>query len=819
MVIIGRQRELGEVDRLLERAAAGHGGVLVLAGAPGSGRTALAEAAAEQARRREFQLLRAGTAGIASATGIAGAAAAPGSAGTDEAAGGDRGRWVWAGLLRAAGAADGLVARMLASPGPLDLDAAAEVLCAGPPRLILIDDADRGGTGVAELLAILTGRAAAHPVAVIATSLVPLDVGPQLWLGPLSVAEIGAVTGEDRPEVRHALWTASRGLPGPARSLSAVLAALLPDADPVVQLALAAESAEGFLVIDTGLVSLVETALQRSVDDLTRARLLARLAYGLLGDAAAAARRRVLIQEAAGLARRSADPAVLAEVLDAQLHALWDAAGAQDRLAAAGEIVGLARASADLARERRGLFWRFVALMELGRVGEAETALAVFERAARSAGDADAMVMTTARHAMLATLRGRFDDAHQLADEVIEQGQRAGLADTRALAGTIRGIVGLLRGEPPVGGGGLQELRETSRRVPGHLHEATAARVLLAAGDTAQAALELERALPLVLAGSGPRWLAAATDLAAVAAGTGSTAAAAALDEVLAGYRGRLVVWAGANTVTGPVGHYLGLLAAQLGRTDDAADLLAEAAALEEQIGALPWLALTLAALADVLARRSAGDDLARSANHRSRARAIASQLGMTGLLASLSPPADEWALRRDGDGWLLTAGDEQARLRDTRGLRYLRALLAVPGREVTALDLVAGGAGLRSSSAEPLLDQTGRDVYRRHLAALDTELEAADRTGDRDRASRAETERQAVLAELSRASGLGGRPRRATAEDERARVNVTRTIRAALGQISAVAPKAGAHLAASIRTGRACRYEPAPGGPARWHV
>jgi hypothetical protein len=812
VAIIGRERELGEVGRLLERAGAGHGGTLVLAGAAGSGRTTLTEAAADMARQRGFQLLRAGTAAPTAVTGTGGAA------GSDGSADGEYGRWVWAGLLRAAGAADGLIARVLAGPAPLDLDAAAEVLCAGP-RLILIDDVDQAGAGAAELLAILAGRAPAHPVAVIATSLAPLDAGPQLWLGPLSVTDIGAVTGEERPQVRHALWTASRGLPGPARSLAAVVADLPPDADPVVQLALRAESAEGFLVIDSGLVSLVEMALQRPTDDRTRARLLARLAHELLGDAAAASRRRNLIAEATGLTRRCADPAVLAEVLDAQLHALWDAAGAEDRLAAAGEIVGLARSTADLARERRGLFWRFVALMELGRVAEAETALATFERAARAAGDGDAIVMATARHAMLATLRGRFDEAHQLADQVVEQGQRAGLADTRALAGTIRGIIALLRGEPPVGGAGLQELRETSRRVPGHLHEATAARVLLAAGDTGQAALELERALPLVLAGSGPRWLAAATDLAAVAAGTGSTAAAAALDEVLAGYRGRLVVWAGANTVTGPVGHYLGLLAAQLDRPDDAVDLLAEAAILEERIGALPWLALTLAALADVLARRNAGDDLARSANQRSRAQAIASQLGMTGLLASLSPPADEWALRRNGDGWLLTAGDEQARLPDTRGLQYLRALLATPNRDVTALDLVAGGAGLAASSAEPLLDRAGQDAYRRHLAALDTELDAADRSGDRERASRAEAERQAVLAGLSRASGLGGRPRRITAEDERARVNVTRTLRLALGQISAVVPKAGAHLAASIRTGRACRYEPVSGGPARWHL
>jgi hypothetical protein len=248
-------------------------------------------------------------------------------------------------------------------------------------------------------------------------------------------------------------------------------------------------------------------------------------------------------------------------------------------------------------------------------------------------------------------------------------------------------------------------------------------------------------------------------------------------------------------------------------------DLLAEAATLEEEIGALPWLALTLAALADVLSRRDQDGDAERSSEHRRHARAIAQRLGMAGLLRSLSPPADEWTLRRDGADWLLTAGDEQARLRDTRGLRYLRALLAAPNHEITSLDLVAGGTGLRGNLAEPVLDSAALDAYRRRLAALGGELEAADQAGDSARAERAETERQAVLDELRRASGLGGRRRQVAAEDERARVNVTRTLRAAVDRISAAAPKAGAHLAASIRTGRACRYEPAPGGPARWHV
>ena len=72
---------------------------------------------------------------------------------------------------------------------------------------------------------------------------------------------------------------------------------------------------------------------------------------------------------------------------------------------------------------------------------------------------------------------------------------------------------------------------------------------------------------------------------------------------------------------------------------------------------------------------------------------------------------------------------------------------------------------------------------------------------------------------ELRQATGLAGRPRRAGADAERARVNVTRTLRGAIDRITSAAPIAGAHLDSSIRTGTLCRYQPAPGGPARWHT
>ena len=118
-----------------------------------------------------------------------------------------------------------------------------------------------------------------------------------------------------------------------------------------------------------------------------------------------------------------------------------------------------------------------------------------------------------------------------------------------------------------------------------------------------------------------------------------------------------------------------------------------------------------------------------------------------------------------------------------------------------------------------PVLDAAARDAYRHRLDTLTARLDAADRAGDRPAAEQMEAERQALLGELRRASGLGGRDRVVAPEAERARVNVTRTLRSTIERLAASAPRAAAHLQASIRTGRSCRYQPAPGGPSGWHL
>ena len=658
---------------------------------------------------------------------------------------------MWAQLLRDTDAPDDLAASLLGgNAGTLDLDSTVRHLVSGSPRLIVVDDVDRGGPDAAEvLLGPVAVRCAAAATAVIVTAATPLGLGPVLRLGPLSEEDLGLAAGGLDGEAAHALWVASRGLPGVARQLAQELADLGEHDDPMVHLALRAPSTTAFLDVDTNLVRLLEVAVGRAADDALRARVLARLARELLDDASSSARRRALADEALQLARRAADPGTLAEVLDARLHALWDPAGATDRLAAGPEIIDLARSAGDDRRERNGQFWRFVALMELGRVADAESALAAFEREATTAGDAEAVVMVTARHAMLAILRGRFDDASQLIVRVAETAWRARMADAEAITGTLAWSVAAERGTSAGWETKVAALLTAARRQPGHLFEATAARILAQAGQIAEAGAELERLLPRALASSGPRWLGAMADLAVVATAVGNTGAAAQLYAAVAPYRARLVVWAGANSAWGPVSHYLGLLAAVLGQPGDAVQCFEEAVDLEEQIGALPYLAHSLGGLADALVLRGGASDAGRASDYRRRAREIADRLGMTVLLERLVPPANEWTLARDGEDWLLQAGDERVRLRDSRGLHYLRALLAAPGRDIRALDLVAGGAGLAASGMGPTLDAAARDAYRVRLDALTAGLDAADRAGDRrgGRKDRGRTERGACRA------------------------------------------------------------------------
>jgi class 3 adenylate cyclase len=193
---------------------------------------------------------------------------------------------------------------------------------------------------------------------------------------------------------------------------------------------------------------------------------------------------------------------------------------------------------------------------------------------------------------------------------------------------------------------------------------------------------------------------------------------------------------------------------------------------------------------------------------------------------------------RREGEYWFIVYEGDAFRLRDAKGLRYLARLLASPGREIHALDLVAEeaepapagssralgaeGAILHVAAAPgtfEVLDAAARAAYRRRLAELQDDLEEAEAFHDPERAARAREEMEALAAALAGAVGLGGRSRWMGSPAERARQATTKALKAALGKIARYSPALGRHLASTVRTGTYCRYEPDPRLPIAWKL
>lgn len=175
---------------------------------------------------------------------------------------------------------------------------------------------------------------------------------------------------------------------------------------------------------------------------------------------------------------------------------------------------------------------------------------------------------------------------------------------------------------------------------------------------------------------------------------------------------------------------------------------------------------------------------------------------------------AQKVAIHRAGQLWRVEMDGRSVLVPDNIGIRYLGCLLANPGCEIAAIDLVANrgladpalAAGLPVSD-QPVLDDRAKREYRAKLAELQCEIDEHEANNDVARAEQARSQHAWLVAELTAAAGMSGRTRRFAGAEERARIAVGKAIRRAINRIGAVEPLIGETLRATVRTGMRCCY------------
>jgi tetratricopeptide (TPR) repeat protein len=571
-------------------------------------------------------------------------------------------------------------------------------------------------------------------------------------------------------------------------------------------------------------------------DSVLKVRVMARLS-GTLRDDPAREPRWTISSAALDMARRLGDPATLAYALEARFAAIWEPATLDERLDLTDEMATVAAATGDPERAIQGHGYRAHIMAERGDLVDASVALEAEGVLAEELGQPAWRWLAAAGRAMLALLQGRYEEADRLITDALHLGERAHPMDA-AVAHRIQTFV-LLRDR-----GRVEEVEAVIRRSVEQYPWYPMFRCVLAllyaetgrpepSAELAEALIAEDVALPV-----DTQWLFGVSLLAEAIAVLGDERRAAVLYRLILPHAHHNV-YAPPDISLGSAHRYLGILALAQGKGAEAERHLRQAIEANDAMGAAPWGARCRLDLARALLARDARGGEEEAAALVSEAAAAARKLGMpmvashaeamqaeaglAGAEQAANRATQPAAFRLLGDSWEIAYGGEMLLLRDSRGLRYLRELLAHPGREIHVAELAASvigtqrsgptGAeaelGVDSGHAGEQLDERARQAYVRRIEDLREDLEEAEGWADTERAARAREELDFLEAELASAFGLGGRPRRGADTAERVRKAVTNRIRDALSRISKAHPSLGRHLANAVTTGTFCSYTP----------
>jgi tetratricopeptide (TPR) repeat protein len=577
------------------------------------------------------------------------------------------------------------------------------------------------------------------------------------------------------------------------------------------------------------IVTLLSEALDAlgDSDELLSLRVQASLARVLAWHRLDVPRAQALAEQAVAAARAAGDQPALIACLLAQHTAIVAPGTARARHAFATEVADLAGSTGD---QEALLEAHLLAASDLLESADPafRAELQNFLRLADGSQQPRFRYAGLVRRAMLAMLTGQLAEADRLVGQAAMLGEECGepgAQDVHHDQGwellTAQGRLGELADALP-------EMFPDPDSVPAR---GARAAVLLASGAQAEAARVIAPITDRDPAGEPPdnQTLLGAVYATELVAAFGAVPAAGKLYASLLPFAGQAVVSGVAISFKGAVAHHLGVLAATLGRAADAASHLERAIATHEQLGAVTWALRSRYQLAklqlDDPDRRAAAlatlTDVASEA-HRIGMAQLARDAGQAAFAVGQAP-VSSGVFTRDGALWTLSYGGQTVRIRDAKGLADLAVLLAAPGREVPAADLVAAsGAGAAGRAdlrlgADEVFDATARRQIRARVADLASEIAEAESWNDPERAARARTERDMLLRELAVAAGAGGGARLLGDQAERARKTVTARIRDVIGRIEQVHPALGAHLRASVTTGTRCTYSPQT--PVTWQM
>lgn len=533
------------------------------------------------------------------------------------------------------------------------------------------------------------------------------------------------------------------------------------------------------VVVDETAMAMIDRALTLLGDSAPalRARLLARLSVAL-APSGAVPHRAALVAAALELAGASGSEVARADADIAWCHLHAGPSHVMERIERARRVVAAAAAVGEVRLELLGRRLEVEALFEAGRFADVDDAVTQYATRAQLVREPAYTFFAPLWRATLAAARGddrRYRRERAALETLIrdepEEGNARLLADVQELFHRLDNegdATGALAIFDRVNGGGPAALDPQ--------FAVSYALVLAAAGAPDEArrlvdtSASVVRSLP-----HDAEWLPALVQLVDLAALVGPHGLLPWAVEMLAPAAEVWAVEGIGAAVRGPAARALALGAAILGDGEAADRYATQAELLAVGSGVVPW------------------------PTHRARPVAV------TG-----PRQPSRATLRREADGWFVDFGGRRAFIRHSKGIGDIAYLLARPGVEVAALELVAeGGASVLAVEPGSALDAKARAAYQRRLAELDAELDHADAAGDARRSAALAAEREMLVAELRRAFGLGGRARRTGSTGERARTAVTTRIRDALKRLEAVHPEAAAHLRRSVRTGTFCAYQP----------